>query len=54
MVKNKPWQKSMEKGIALTKYRIAHHEKHGNGKNAMDEKSILQKQEKKLKEYKLK
>ncbi len=49
----KPWLISMEKGIALTKFRIKHHEKHGNGKVAMDEKFILQKQEKKLKEFKL-
>ncbi len=48
----KPWEKSMEKGIKLTKFRIKHHEYHGNGKVATDEKYILQKQERRLKEYK--
>ncbi len=41
----------MEKGIKLTKYRIKHHEIHGNGKVAEIDKFILQKQERKLKEY---
>ncbi len=33
------------KGIAITKYRIKHLEKHGMGAEAMREKVILQKQE---------
>ncbi len=40
----------MERSIKITKFRIKHHEKHGNGKNAMDDKTILLKQEKKLKD----
>jgi len=50
----KIWDKRMQKGIKITKFRIQHHEKHGAGKNAMEEKQILLKQEKKYKEYKLK
>ncbi len=48
------WEKQREKGIKLTKYRIAHHEKHGNGKVAMIEKLQLLKQEKHHKDMKLK
>ncbi len=39
------WDIQIEKGIKLTKYRIAHLEKHGNGDTAMREKAILKKQE---------
>ncbi len=39
------WSVQIEKGIKLTKYRIAHHEKHGNGLAAMQDKEILKKQE---------
>ncbi len=41
----KPWDIAIEKGIKLTKYRIKHHEKHGNGVAAMQDKDILKKQE---------
>ncbi len=41
----RPWDESIEKGIRITKYRIAHLEKHGNGDTAMKEKVILKKQE---------
>ncbi len=40
-----PWTEAIEKGIKLTKHRIAHLEKHGNGDTAMREKEILKKQE---------
>ncbi len=39
------WVKERENAIKLTKFRIAHHEKHGCGKNVMEDKSILLKQE---------
>ncbi len=39
------WIKQREKGIKITKYRIAHLEKHGNGDAAMKEKYILKQQE---------
>jgi len=39
------WDIQIEKGIKLTKMRIAHCEKHGMGDTAMREKSILKKQE---------
>ncbi len=41
------WDKQIDKGIALTKFRIKHHEKHGNGDVVIDEKRILKKQERK-------
>ncbi len=41
------WDAELERAIKLTKSRIAHCEKHGMGKNAMDEKKILQKQQRK-------
>ncbi len=41
----KPWALAREKGIKITKYRIKHLEKHGNGVGAMQEKAILKKQE---------
>ncbi len=40
------WKEQREKGIALTKMRIKHHEKHGNGDVVMKEKNQLLKQEK--------
>ncbi len=39
------WDAQIEKGIKLTKMRIKHCEKHGMGDVAMQEKSILKKQE---------
>ncbi len=41
----KPWSIAIEKGIKLTKERIKHMEKHGNGDVATKEKAILKKQE---------
>ncbi len=38
------WDLQIEKGIKISKQRIAHHEKHGNGAVAMREKEILKKQ----------
>ncbi len=40
----KPWSLAIDKGIAITKYRIKHLEKHGDGDTAMQEKNILKKQ----------
>jgi len=40
------WERQREIGIKLTKFRIKHHEYHGNGKVAEDEKRQLKKQEK--------
>ncbi len=40
----KPWAEACEKAIKITRYRIAHHEKHGNGAVAEEEKRILKKQ----------
>ncbi len=39
------WDSQIDKGIAITKMRIKHHEKHGNGDVVQREKRILQKQE---------
>ncbi len=39
------WKEHREIGIKLTKYRIKHLEKHGNGDTAMKEKNCLKKQE---------
>ncbi len=39
------WSKQREKAIKISKFRIAHHEKHGNGDTVMREKNILKKQE---------
>jgi len=41
----KYWNVQIDKGIKLTKMRIKHLEKHGDGDGAMQEKRILQKQE---------
>jgi len=38
------WGDSIDKGIRITKYRIKHLEKHGNGTGAMQEKEILKRQ----------
>ncbi len=40
------WAKQREESIRVTKYRIAHCEKHGMGDTAMKEKASLKKQEK--------
>jgi len=45
----KYWVTQQKRAIKITKMRIKHHEIHGNGKIAMDEKFTLQKQEKHLK-----
>ncbi len=39
------WDIQIDKGIKLSKSRIKHHEKHGNGDVAMEDKAILKKQE---------
>ncbi len=39
------WDIQIDKGIALTKMRIKHHEKHGVGLAAIADKARLQKQE---------
>ncbi len=48
------WDEQIKKGIALTKMRIKHHEKHGNGKVVMEDKARLVKQEKKKLDLKIK
>ncbi len=40
------WDKQIDRAIKITKMRIKHHEIHGNGINAMQEKTQLLKQEK--------
>ncbi len=40
------WQVQRDRSIKLTEFRIKHHEKHGNGKVAMIEKSQLLRQKK--------
>ncbi len=47
------WEEEIKKAIKITKRRILHCEKHGIGDNAMKEKVTLQKQEKKLKDWRL-
>ncbi len=44
------WANQRAKSIKLTKFRIKHHEKHGNGDVAMKEKYQLQKLQKKYKD----
>ncbi len=39
------WDIEIERAIKITKFRIKHHEKHGNGDVVIKEKRILQKQE---------
>ncbi len=46
------WEKQREKGIKLTKFRIKHHEYHGNGKVVEEEKRQLLRQEKHHKDMK--
>ncbi len=41
----KPKDELLDYAIKNTKMRIKHMERHGMGKNAMEEKAILQKQE---------
>ncbi len=41
----RPWDEAIDKGIKITKFRIKHHEKHGCGTCAMQDKEILKKQE---------
>ncbi len=50
------WDKQIDEAIKVSKYRIKHLEKHGNGDTAMKEKQILKKQEraKELRDVKLK
>ncbi len=38
------WEHQEDIGIKLTRYRIKHHELHGEGKAAMQDKEILKKQ----------
>ncbi len=39
------WDIDIDKGIALTKFRIAHHEKHGVGLEVIKDKARLLKQQ---------
>ncbi len=39
------WDSQIDKGISITKMRIKHHEKHGNGSVVIKEKAMLVKQE---------
>ncbi len=48
----KPNQEARKKGIKLSKFRVAHHELHGNAMPAMQDKDILLKQEKHHKKLK--
>ncbi len=41
----KYWDEQIDKGIKLTKARIKHHEKHGEGNSTMEDKARLKKQE---------
>jgi len=41
----RPWDIAIDKGIKLTKMRIKHMEKHGDGDSVNREKRILQLQE---------
>ncbi len=41
----KYWDVQIDKGIALTKMRIKHHEKHGCGNSVIQDKEILKRQE---------
>jgi len=41
----RPWDEWIAKGISLTKYRLAHHLKHGCGNNVIVDKARLAKQE---------
>ncbi len=46
------WDEELKKSIAVTITRIKFMEKHGIGKAAMEEKAILQKQQKRQKDRK--
>jgi len=48
------WDEQIDRAIKITKYRIKHAEKHGMGAMAINEKQILQKQERQLQLRKLK
>ncbi len=39
--------------MRITKQRIKHHEKHGCGNNAMEDKACLKKQERKMEFFKI-
>ncbi len=39
------WDPQIDKGIAINKMRIKHHEKHGVGSAVIRDKQMLQKQE---------
>ncbi len=39
------WKEQRERAIKISKMRIKHHEKHGNGTVAMQDKECLKKQE---------
>ncbi len=41
------WDVQLERAIKLSKSRRDHHEKHGCGTNAMEDKNTLKKQERK-------
>jgi len=48
----KPYEIAQDKAIKILKFRIQHHEKHGRGMVAMEDKKNLLKLEKKIKERK--
>jgi len=48
------WDVQLDRAIALSKIRIRHHEKHGCGDNAMQDKKCLKKQERKRELRKIK
>ncbi len=48
------WDEELKNAIKLTKIRIKHHEKHGNGNSAMQDKKTLVKQERTLELRKIK
>ncbi len=45
----KPYDIAQEKAVKILKFRIKHHEFHGNGKVAMEDKTNLLKLERKIK-----
>ncbi len=47
------WENAIVKNEKLVKIRILHMEKHGIGKNAMEEKANLLKVQKKLKDWRI-
>ncbi len=48
------WDLERQRSEKLLKFRITHHEKHGNGDVVMKEKYQLQKLQKKIKDSKIK